>query len=596
MVGDPPGPAAPHPHEPAPAGHRDATRGNATRGDATRLDLPRLVLAAPTSGAGKTTVATGLMAALVTRGLTVSPHKVGPDYIDPSYHALATGRPGRNLDAVLCGPERLAPLFAHAAAGADLAVIEGVMGLFDGVATPDAGQEADHASTAHVARLLRAPVVLVVDASGASRSIAALVTGFRMFDPRIALAGVILNRVGSDRHRTLLTRALAGIGMPVLGALPRQNAVHTPSRHLGLVPAAERRPAAIAAVDRLGHLIATWCDLDALLRVARAAPPLHTTAWNPADALTSAAAHGAHASTAIRPGTDHPTHLAASPLAEPRATAGAAAATRTGETLGRPADTGLPAGRPLRVAMAGGAAFTFGYTEHVELLRAAGAEVIGFDPLREETLPAGTDALILGGGFPEEHAGDLSANTRLRAQIAAFAAAGHPIHAECAGLLYLAATLDGAPMCGVLDIAAVMGPHLTLGYRQAVAATDSPLAAAGRVLGGHEFHRTVLLPTPAGVAPARGAPPAWWLPVADETSTAWPTVPPPATTTAAQPTRWRTEGFVAGQVHASYLHVHWAGTPDAPRRLLAAAHTARQAHHRRQAGPDAPTTDAIDAA
>ncbi|WP_261576473.1 cobyrinate a,c-diamide synthase, partial [Frankia gtarii] len=253
------------------------------------LDLPRLVLAAPTSGAGKTTVTTGLMAALRARGLRVSPHKVGPDYIDPGYHALATGRPGRNLDAVLCGAARLAPLFAHGARGADVAVVEGVMGLFDGVARPQPGEAADHACTAHVARLLDAPVILVVDVSGAARSIAALVAGFRAFDRRIHLAGVILNRVGSPRHRELLTEALADIGMAVFGAVPREQAVHTPSRHLGLVPAAERRPAAVDAVDRLGALIAASCDLDGLLRVARAAPPLRTDTWNPTAALAATA-------------------------------------------------------------------------------------------------------------------------------------------------------------------------------------------------------------------------------------------------------------------------------------------------------------------
>ncbi|WP_175084599.1 cobyrinate a,c-diamide synthase [Candidatus Frankia nodulisporulans] len=538
-------------------------------GPTRRLDLPRLVLAAPTSGAGKTTVATGLMAALVARGLRVSPHKVGPDYIDPSYHTLATGRPGRNLDAVLCGPQRLAPLFAHAAAGTDIAVVEGVMGLFDGVATPRAGEQADHASTAHVARLLDAPVVLVVDASGASRSIAALVTGFRMFDPRLHLAGVILNRVGSARHRRLLTDALADIGMPVFGALPRETTVHTPSRHLGLVPAAERRPAAVAAVDRLAHLVATTCDLDALLRVARAAPPLHTPTWQPTEALTTPAPSPSPIPAPAPAPAPAPVQASAARPPSPRA-----------------------GGRPVRVAMAGGAAFTFGYAEHAELLRAAGADVVTVDPLRDESLPAGTDALILGGGFPEEHTADLAANLPLRAAIAAFAAAGRPISAECAGLLYLATTLDGVPMCGVLDVAAVMGPRLTLGYRHTIAATASPLTPAGTPLGAHEFHRTVL-PAPGA---ATGA--AWWLPVTDDP------LPPARDTTAHRggdatrggggetATRWRAEGFVRGQVHASYLHLHWAGQPDIARRLLEAAHATRPAHPADTGHP----ADAIDAA
>ncbi|WP_047225070.1 cobyrinate a,c-diamide synthase, partial [Protofrankia coriariae] len=205
--------------------------------------LPRLLIAAPASGAGKTTVATGLMAALTARGLRVSPHKVGPDYIDPSYHALATGRPGRNLDAVLCGEERIGPLFAHGAHGADIAVVEGVMGLFDGVSVPRPGQPADFASAAHVARLTATPVVLVVDASAAGRSAAAVVHGFATWDRRVRLAGVVFNRVGSAGHESLLRDAVAGLRIPVLGVLRRDDTAAVPSRHLGLVPAAERAPA-----------------------------------------------------------------------------------------------------------------------------------------------------------------------------------------------------------------------------------------------------------------------------------------------------------------------------------------------------------------
>ncbi|WP_462187361.1 cobyrinate a,c-diamide synthase, partial [Frankia sp. CcWB2] len=415
---------------------------------------------------------------------------------------------------------------------------------------------------AHVARLLDAPVVLVVDVSGAARSIAALVAGFRGFDRRIRLAGVILNRVGSPRHRDLLTEALDDIAVPVLGAVPREQAVHTPSRHLGLVPAAERRPAAVAAVDRLGALVGSACDLDALLRVARTAPPLRVARWDPA------------------------TVLAAAGPADPAAIAPVAVTT---------ADPAVPAvpDRPPRVAVAGGAAFTFGYPEHIELLTAAGADVVPVDPLRDETLPPGTDALIIGGGFPEEHVAALADNARLRAEVAAFAARGGPVAAECAGLLYLARTLDGAPMCGVLDVEAVMGPRLTLGYRSAIAAADSPLAAAGTTVHAHEFHRTVLLPPPGrspsdprSPSPARGGaaggPPgpsgvaAWWLPIPG-------TAPRPAPGRVAGGGRrggeqaaspWMSEGFVHRRVHASYLHLHWAGRPGAATRLLAAARAA----------------------
>ncbi|TXS51103.1 cobyrinate a,c-diamide synthase [Streptomyces sp. t39] len=451
--------------------------------------VARLVIAAPSSGAGKTTVATGLMAAFAGRGLAVSPHKVGPDYIDPGYHALATGRPGRNLDAYQCGTALVAPLFAHGARGCELAVVEGVMGLYDGAA----GQ-GELASTAQVAKLLRAPVVLVVDASSQSRSVAALVHGFASWDPGVRIGGVILNKVATDRHETLLREALEESGVPVMGVLRRAADVATPSRHLGLVPVAERHTDAVDAVRAQAEQVRLGCDLDALLALARSAPPLTDTPWDPL--------------TAARGGA--PTEPAAG-----------------GE-------------RPV-VAVAGGAAFTFSYAEHVELLRAAGARVAAFDPLRDERLPEGTRGLVIGGGFPEVYAPELSANEPLRRAVAALARSGAPVAAECAGLLYLAKSLDGKPMCGVLDAEARMTGRLTLGYREAVAVADSPLAAAGTRLRGHEFHRTVL-------EPGSGPVPAWGM---------------------VRPER-RVEGFAQQGVHASYLHTHWAQRPDVATRFVAA--------------------------
>jgi cobyrinic acid a,c-diamide synthase len=441
--------------------------------------LPRLVIAAPSSGSGKTTVATGLMAAFAERGLEVSPHKVGPDYIDPGYHALATGRPGRNLDAYICGPERVAPLFAHGARGADLAVVEGVMGLFDG-----ATGFGELASTAHVAKLLRAPVVLVVDGSSQSRSVAALVHGFASWDPEVRLAGVILNKVGSERHEELMREALDHSGVPVLGALRREQSVGTPSRHLGLVPVAERRQDAVEAVRRLAGQVRRSCDLDALLALARSAPWLPDSPWEPEAEVTRAA-------------------------------------------------------RRPRIAVASGAAFTFSYAEHTELLEAAGAEVVPFDPLRDEGLPDGVGALVVGGGFPEVYTPELSANEPLRKAVADLAASGAPVAAECAGLLYLSRSLDGRPMCGVLDAEARMTERLTLGYREAVAVRDNVLAPVGTRVRGHEFHRTVC-------EPGSGPNPAWGV------------VHP----------RRLAEGFAEGNVHASYLHVHWAGAPLIAQRLV----------------------------
>jgi cobyrinic acid a,c-diamide synthase len=448
--------------------------------------IPRLVIAAPASGCGKTTMACGLMAALRARGLAVSGHKVGPDYIDPGYHALATGRPPRNLDPFLCGEDLIAPLFVHGAARAQVAIVEGVMGLFDGVdpaALP--GQDPDFGSTAHVARLLGAPVVLVVDAARAGRSVAALAAGFAAFDPRTKVEGVILNRVASDRHERLLREALAAAGIAVYGAIRRTDEILTPSRHLGLIPAAERAAVAGHAITRMGDLIAGSCDLDALLALASRARELPAAPWEPP----------------------------------------------------RTADSARPA--PV-VAVAGGPAFTFGYTEQCELLEAAGARVASFDPLRDEELPEGTSGLILGGGFPEVHAAELSANERLRGRVAALGHRGVPLAAECAGLLYLARTLDGRPMCGVLPADATMTAKLTLGYRHATALHDSVLARAGDRVHGHEFHRTT-------VVPSRGARAAWRFGSGE------------------------LEGHITGSGVASYLHTHWAGAPAAAARFTAAA-------------------------
>ncbi|MGD1218248.1 cobyrinate a,c-diamide synthase [Streptomyces krungchingensis] len=473
------------------------------------MSVPRLVVAAPSSGSGKTTVATGLMAAFAARGLAVSPHKVGPDYIDPGYHALATGRVGRNLDAYLCGPELVAPLFAHGARGCDLAVVEGVMGLYDGAAG-----EGELASTAQVAKLLRAPVVLVVDASSQSRSVAALVHGFASWDPEVRVAGVVLNKVGSDRHEALLRDALDSAGVPVLGVLRRAPQVDTPSRHLGLVPVAERRAAAVEAVAAMAAQVAEGCDLEALAALARGAGALPGAAWDPAEAVAGPVPQA-------WPGPS-PETGPADPSGPP------------GRSRPRAADGPRP-----RVAVAGGAAFTFSYAEHGELLTAAGAEVVTFDPLHDEHLPDGTAGLVVGGGFPEMYAAELSANEPLRKAVAELALSDAPVAAECAGLLYLCRELDGRPMCGVLDATARMTERLTLGYRDAVAVSDSVLATAGTRMRGHEFHRTV-------VDPGAGAAPAWGVRAPER----------------------RLEGFVQQGVHASYLHTHWASEPGVARRFV----------------------------
>jgi cobyrinic acid a,c-diamide synthase len=438
--------------------------------------VARLIIAAPGSGHGKTTVAAGLMAALRSRGLEVSGHKAGPDFIDPSYHALATGRPPRNLDPFLQSENLLVPLLLHGAEGAELAVIEGVMGLFDGAL----GTEG-YASTAHVARLLAAPVVLVVDASAASRSVAATVLGFARYDPDIELAGVILNKLGSQRHADEIRAALVPTGIPVLGALHRSDDLHAPSRHLGLVPVGERAAEAGGLLPRLAEWIAGGVDLDAVVRIARGAPRLTGAPWRPEGNWTG----------------------------------------------------------PRRVvAAAAGQAFTFRYTETAELLAANGIDVVDFDPLCDTELPEGCAGLYFGGGFPEVHVRELSENLPLRREVATAARAGMPVVAECAGLLYLCRELDGLPMVGALDAVARMTERGKLGYREATAPSDTLLAEAGTRVTGHEFHRTE-------VVPRRGETAAW---VWERTA----------------------EGFATPNVHASYLHVHWAGHPGAARRFAAA--------------------------
>jgi cobyrinic acid a,c-diamide synthase len=471
--------------------------------------IARVVIAGTSSGAGKTTVACGLIGALRARGLRVQGFKVGPDYIDPSHHALASARPGRNLDAFLSGPELIAPLVRHGSRGADMAVIEGVMGLFDG-----ASGRGELASTAHVAKLLQAPVLLVLDAAAMARSAAAIVHGYRTFDPDVDVAGVIFNRVGSDHHEQLLREAVEPLGVPVLGALRRDERVAAPERHLGLVPAGEREASTRAALATLAQAMTRCVDLDGIERVARGAPRLAGASW-------SASPDGAPA-------------------------AGAATA-----------DVEGPAGS-VRIALAAGPAFSFHYEENLELLRAAGAELAPFDPLVDEALPPDAGALVLAGGFPEVYGAELEANAPLRAQVAAFAASGRPVLAECGGLLYLSEELDGHEMCGALPARARMTGRLALGYREAVAATATPWLAAGERVRGHEFHYTQVEPTQAERAQA-----------ADEDL--------PAAWTLSARGGERAEGFARGGVQASYLHVHWAAHPQLASRFVAAARAAQPA-------------------
>jgi cobyrinic acid a,c-diamide synthase len=390
---------------------------------------PRLVIAGTHSGVGKTTIATGLMAALRARGLRVGAAKVGPDFIDPGYHSLACGRPSRNLDPWMCGMEAMAPLAGRAGLDCDILVIEGVMGLFDGAA------DGSPSSTAEVAVALGAPVVLVLDAAAATTSVAATIHGFATFDPRVQLAGVILNRVGSESHESMLRAAISPLGVPILGVLRRDADLVWRDRHLGLVPVIERPREVAASLSLLASRIDHSCDLEEIIGIARHSP-----------------------------GTSTPTPLLPQ---------------RVGEA---------------RIAVAAGLAFSFAYPDNLEALAAAGAELATFDPCSDDRLPDGCTGLLAGGGFPEVYADALSQNVALLADVRHHVAEGMAVWAECGGLLWLCRSLDDRLLAGVIDAKAVMTERLNLGYRRAVSNADAPIGPAGTEVRGHEYHYSEVQP------------------------------------------------------------------------------------------------------
>ena len=397
-----------------------------------------VLIAGTASGTGKTTITTGLIAALRARGLRVAPFKVGPDYIDPTYHARAAGRPCETLDSWMVPHAALRDLFARATASADIAVVEGVMGLFDG---RTGGGEAG--SSAEVAKLLGLPVILVVDAAKIARSIAAQVLGYQMFDHDLAIAGVILNNVASDTHAALCTEAIeAATGISVLGALRRDDGLRVPERHLGLVPIIEGRIAEdfFAAAEAR---VAAGIDLDRVLAIARGARAVEGTA-----------------------------------------------------------DSGLWPAEPVRtrvpIAYATDEAFSFMYPANLELLTAWGADLLPFSPLRDAALPDGARGVYLGGGFPELYAEALASNAPMRESLRVAAARGVTVYGECGGLMYLGESLvdesgRAHAMAGVVPLRSSMAQRrLTLGYRLATARVEGPHLAAGQTVRGHEFHWSTL--------------------------------------------------------------------------------------------------------
>jgi cobyrinic acid a,c-diamide synthase len=480
--------------------------------------MPRTFVVAGThSGCGKTTAALALMAAIRRRGLTVQPFKAGPDFIDPGYHELATGRTGQNLDGWMMGEAGVRRCFARHAAGADVAVVEGVMGLFDGA--EGAGEDG---STAQLAKWLGAPVLLVVDARSMARSAAAVVAGFAGFDPGLRLAGVLFNRVGSARHGELLEQAMTAAlpEVPVLGLLGRDQSLALPSRHLGLVTAQDQGLGP-EALDRLADWMLAGCNVG---RVLALAPDLTPEPEAPPPAA---------------PGTDGD---APGPCRPDDAPPG-----RTGPGTG---------GSGVRIGVARDAAFCFYYPENLRLLEAAGARLVPFSPLADAGLPPGLRGLYLGGGYPELHAARLAANGPMRRAVLALVAAGAPVYAECGGFMYLMRTLTDAsgtehPMCGVFPLRSVMGARRgALGYREVVTREPGILGPAWTMLRGHEFHYSRL-----------GAPPQ------DDQAE-----PPRLVYRVRDRQGWtdQAEGFAVGNALGTYIHAHFASNPDVAPALVAA--------------------------
>jgi cobyrinic acid a,c-diamide synthase len=399
------------------------------------------LIAAPQSGSGKTTVALAIMAALRRRGLAVSPFKCGPDFIDPGYHRLVTGRPSINLDGWMCPEAFVAETFRLHSVGADVAVIEGVMGLFDGL-----GASSSEGSSAQIAAITGSPVVLVVNARGMAASAAALVKGFAEYDPRVRLAGVIFNNVGSAAHARLLKQALSEAlpQVAVIGCIPRDESLAIPARHLGLVTA-EDNPLPPEFLERLADLAEQHLDLDALVGLKiPPGPPL------------------------IKGGV-----FTAPPFEK----------------------GGLGGISPVRIAVARDSAFCFMYEDNLRLLREAGAEIVAFSPLDDCDLPQDLDGIYLPGGYPELYAEGLAANGTMRSAILAAVESDMPVYAECGGFIYLTEGLEATESAASLDFigvfpvrARMLPKRKALGYRQVEFGTDSVIAAAGGSARGHEFH------------------------------------------------------------------------------------------------------------
>ena len=478
-----------------------------------RPTIPTLVVAGTHSGVGKTTVVCGLLAALRRRGLVVQPFKCGPDYLDPTHHTRAAGRACRNLDSWMLSDEQVVAAFHRACAGADLAIVEGVMGLFDG-----SDYDGERASAAQIAKLLGAPVLLVLDIAGAARSAAATALGFAQFDPALHIGGFVLNRAGAESHACGCAGPIMhATGQPMLGWLQKQDALRAPERHLGLVPAGE----SLADFQRLGLLADTierQFDLEAILKLAG-----RSAGCQPAPSSNTSA---------------NPQSPRFDPVPIPVSSA---------EARSPRSEFSSPI-----LAVARDEAFCFYYPDNLDLLADAGAQIAFFSPARGEAPPPESAGVYLGGGYPELHAEALSRNTAFREALHALHRRGAPIFAECGGFMALTESLIDAtgarwPMAGLVPGTARMTDKLAaLGYRHATSLTDNLLVPAGTTLRGHEFHYSVWDAPDAALARS-----AWCLRGAR----------------ADAPEQYA--GYAEGSLLASYLHIPLAQNPALAERLVA---------------------------
>lgn len=467
------------------------------------MRIPRLVLAGTHSGVGKTTIATGLMAALERRGHPVQGYKVGPDYIDPSYHAAATGRPSRNLDRWLLG-EHLPSVFQQSAVG-NWAVIEGVMGMYDGVSGT-----AGYGSTADVAKILQAPILLIIDATSMSRSVAALVHGFKSFDSQVNLQGVILNRVKSAAQERMLREALEEIQVPLLGAIPQEARLRLPERHLGLVPVGERTLVE-GYIEDLAQQIRDHVDLEHVEKIMIDSSEL----------------------------TDNPPIASENPFSR-------------GEKMNQELKQEFEpeSKQAFRLGLAWDEAFLFYYQDALDLAKRNNMTLVPFSPLHDHSLPEDLDGVFLGGGFPELHLNELGANHSFLESLRSFRASGKPIYAECGGYMYLGQSITDfngkkVALAGLIPMQAEMTPRLQgMGYRRGVFQTDTFLGPRGTAVQGHEFHYSRVVyqeEFPAAYALFKGDQPL------------------------------KMEGYAQDNLVASYLHLHFAGQPQLLKRWSANA-------------------------